>query len=932
MKKILFLMAAVLIAGLAIAQSIQGNGAKRVLKSQQITAQLSHSVKSAKSKLPKKAASSPQKIEGDFTIIEDMPEGDRRVYVRSGKCYVYDENYEPVVEEQSGAVTVVFAADNEVYIKDPIANFRMNTWVRGTVSTDGKTITLPMFQGLSYQEEYDEYIILALGKLEDGSIVADPDVEEITFTVDGETLTLNGTSEQTPLGAFWSSDDMWAGMGEWDTKYQMHNEDYTLITPPENLTTTDMPLAGKNIISEDEVASTVKVGTSGSEVYIQGLAPLIPEAWVKGILADGEVTFDKQFVGYLDGEPCFMTGYDDENDMLTPLVMSYDAELNAYDAVGLMILNPNTLNLVYEEVQACYLGLHIGARPDVITPPDGMETTAMRFSGLNYDDEDVKGTANVGFDGNDVYIQGLLKQVSEGWIKGSFNEDKTQVTFPCGQYVGLSDEENTAVYILGTGSGDTGIGDVVFNYDETNNTFELQSMLFISERKDQIYFYDAFKPGFVIGKPSEISWIAGEQDYGDGQEIASIQFDEFTSGTLAKNNGAASPAYNQSDKTVFLNADNTLSISSSKKMAKIVLTMDGTKQQMLLTADNGTYTLQGIHKNLGTWEGESNNVVFTVPNNAQARVKAVNIFYFDYSTHLVEVPEDLETCAYSFAGFNLEENEETVKEVNIGFYGENEVYIQGLSEYVEDAWVKGELKDGVLTIPDWFLGYYDSFYGFLEIVFTPAKFTFDKENDIFTSDGFTSYSEKMSSVMDEYENVVLTKIIEKPTMPKQPVITEYKEADYGNSILMEIPAKDTDDKPILSSKLCYQIFVDINKEVSELVFTTEEYEYLTEDMTVIPYNFTDYYDFKKHGQEVFLNQSEQESWNKIGVKSIYTGGGETNETEISWYVLRDYDSDGISNITVDNSEQPIFNLQGIRVSKMQQNGLYIKGGKKFIRK
>ena len=32
MKKILFLMAAVLIAGLAIAQSIQGNGAKRVLK------------------------------------------------------------------------------------------------------------------------------------------------------------------------------------------------------------------------------------------------------------------------------------------------------------------------------------------------------------------------------------------------------------------------------------------------------------------------------------------------------------------------------------------------------------------------------------------------------------------------------------------------------------------------------------------------------------------------------------------------------------------------------------------------------------------------------------------------------------------------------------------------------------------------------------
>ncbi|MBR6455435.1 MAG: hypothetical protein IKS72_00675, partial [Prevotella sp.] len=75
----------------------------------------------------------------------------------------------------------------------------------------------------------------------------------------------------------------------------------------------------------------------------------------------------------------------------------------------------------------------------------------------------------------------------------------------------------------------------------------------------------------------------------------------------------------------------------------------------------------------------------------------------------------------------------------------------------------------------------------------------------------------------------------------------------------------------------------------------------------------------------------QETWNRIGVKCIYTAGGETKETEISWFEIKEYDPNGIINITGDTTEQPIYNLQGMRVSKMQQRGLYIQGGKKFIK-
>lgn len=587
---------------------------------------------------------------------------------------------------------------------------------------------------------------------------------------------------------------------------QKADGDYTPVTPPSDLKTTEMPLEGLDLIDEETLDLTVNVGTSGSDVYVQGLVPLIPEAWVKGTMEDGIVTFQPQFVGDIDGiDPCFLMSCDDEDNLL-PFVMFYDAELNAYDAEGLMLLYPNTEELDYDFVQGLYLGIHIGDRPDVVTPPEELETTKMRFSGLNYDDEKVSGKVYVGFDGKDVYIQNLVSQVSDAWIKGTLNDARTQVTFPCGQYVGVSEYEATPVYIVGSEDGEE-LSDITFNYDASNNSFESLSYLIINAKKDDFYFYDYFQPGLVIEEPT------------------------------------------------------------------------------------------------------------------------------GYSATLVEVPEDLKTEVYLFVGTDIYEEEEVIKEVNVGFYGENEVYIQGLSDYVEDAWVKGELNDGVLTIPGWLLGEYDSMYGLLDIVLNPATFTYDKDNNTFTTDGFTSFSEEMNSNMDEYANVVLTKIVEKPAMPKQPEILEYIEAEYGNSVKMEIVAKDTDDQPLVSSKLGYQLFIDIEKEVSALTFTPDLYDFLDEEMTVVPYNFADSYDFYKNGngRQVYLNQPDQETWNRIGVKCIYTAGGETKETEISWFEIKEYDPNGISNITSDATEQPIYNLQGMRVSKMQKHGLYIQGGKKFIK-
>ena len=61
-------------------------------------------------------------------------------------------------------------------------------------------------------------------------------------------------------------------------------------------------------------------------------------------------------------------------------------------------------------------------------------------------------------------------------------------------------------------------------------------------------------------------------------------------------------------------------------------------------------------------------------------------------------------------------------------------------------------------------------------------------------------------------------------------------------------------------------------------------------MTAIPYGYTDNFDF--FITKVYLNTLYSEDWNKVGIQSIYTGGGEEHRSEISWFTLKDYGGGG----------------------------------------
>ena len=278
---------------------------------------------------------------------------------------------------------------------------------------------------------------------------------------------------------------------------------------------------------------------------------------------------------------------------------------------------------------------------------------------------------------------------------------------------------------------------------------------------------------------------------------------------------------------------------------------------------------------------------------------------------IVTPPADAEQMLYNFQGHDTYINQDKTFEVFV-VIDNNDVYIKGLSEYLTDGWVKGTIADGVATFPAAFMGVFEFWGDAYDLNFDGAVFTVNDDASVLTApDGYTTSVE--GEILDEFINVTLTKAVAEIATPATPTITEFTEDDYGHYVKMTIPAKDVDGNDIFAALLSYQLLVDRNGEQSVYEFTTDNYEFIEENMTVVPYNFTDYYDIDVAGKQVYI-YGDIDEWSAIGVKSIYTVGDksrETRESEIFWYQLTPTAINGISANNV--VETNYYDLQGRKV-------------------
>ena len=306
----------------------------------------------------------------------------------------------------------------------------------------------------------------------------------------------------------------------------------------------------------------------------------------------------------------------------------------------------------------------------------------------------------------------------------------------------------------------------------------------------------------------------------------------------------------------------------------------------------------------------SSSIVFNY-DATEGTLKAVTTFIFENSTdddvapytywseptfskaepaapEVVVAPEGLVTEDYVIKARNYKNDADVSVPLSIGFDG-NDVYVQGLCSYIPEAWVKGTLSGTTVTFAyGQFFGTYASTYDMYlnTLVGEDVVFTYDATAGTFTAQNEYFLVDNDQYYFDSYRGAVINKVVEIAATPANPAITALKDGNYGWYITFNIPLQDTEGNALVASKLSYEIFTDVMEDVNPLTFTPATHSKLTENLTVIPYGFTENYDF--YADQIYLNDLYSATWNKIGIKSIYTGGGETHETAIQWYTIKPY--------------------------------------------
>ena len=225
-----------------------------------------------------------------------------------------------------------------------------------------------------------------------------------------------------------------------------------VVTPPEGLETKGYRMNAYIFdgSSWEVVDRTLRIGIDGFDVYLQGMSVYLPEAWIKGTLSEDytTVTFPMQYYGDLYGNDLYFYP-------VTPVNGEYkliDAVFNFDERADVFILSQEQVCYILENAHPDQLGWYyqydseMSFTPDdnTVVVPEGLETQPYMLTGVYmgyYEDIDtwfegdpLMGSAKVGFDGDDIYVQGLCSYMPKAWVKGHLEGDT--YVFDNGQYFG----------------------------------------------------------------------------------------------------------------------------------------------------------------------------------------------------------------------------------------------------------------------------------------------------------------------------------------------------------------------------------------------------------------------------------------------------------------------------------------------------------------
>ena len=317
----------------------------------------------------------------------------------------------------------------------------------------------------------------------------------------------------------------------------------------------------------------------------------------------------------------------------------------------------------------------------------------------------------------------------------------------------------------------------------------------------------------------------------------------------------------------------------------------------------------------------------------------MNCTFYPFDEVLQAAPEGAEFSDYVFTHYPYDSH--ISYEIVQGAVVDNTFYAK-IAKIIPDAVIKATIEgDKALVETNQFLGVDDTYSTLVYL----KPCTIEKEVDEWGWSTIYTY-EVDEMIMDydaelcKFSNVNLGFIInagkaevsshevylrptlylfsEQPATPASPEFnsflpyaeTQYYDHGYAG---FNIYTTDVDGNYILPSKLFYTCYLDR----TPLVFLAEDYAEQDEDMTIIPYDFSNY-DIVGGGTSTRYIYFYTGDFEYFGVQTIYRGGGEERLSPIIYYPDGGPDS-GVSELPSSNAtviETTYYDLQG-----HQRNGL-----------
>ena len=708
------------------------------------------------------------------------------------------------------------------------------------------------------------------------------------------------------------------------------------ITLPDGLTVTEHTFAGELYDSDgnEPFERTVGLAFDGDDMYIRGLGETNENVWVKGTKnAEGAYVFPKgQSMGnYESNYSLFLVGIDDEG--ATDVVVTEDG--TKYTFEGNFLENASYTDRSY------YLNRFVSGAviykaeagqevPEVVEIPEGLETEKWIFKAYDYFEEaEIARPVSVGINDDEIYVQGLSATLPDAWVKGLIDEEdgvKT-VSFASGQYLG--DDDGDDLWFIGFNIKKYKVVSYVMEYDEENFTLtnlsedvQIGVNAYKAKVDRSVYeFYNTATIKKIVERAAtpvtpSVSYL-NYSVYGPIAEFNIPTMDTEGEG-LVDSLLSYKLFYDEGDgeaKEITFTTDLYTKLTEDMTVIPYGFLDDVDDEGNPDFYDFGAnfvYLNMLIDESAQTWARIGIQSIYR--GGGETNASEIG-WYTPTWPQTIELPEGAEVTTYAFTGTTSERDGDVPfsKSVNIAMV-DNDLYIQGVGTEDEEAWIKGTKKEGETTYTfskgqdmgvyynpttgrpshRLFLLGYNDVLGVMD-----AKLSFDEETGIFTTT--TDFVENADYTDNKY---YLTSInsgaqikpveMDRVATPETPSIDHINYTVYGPKAEYTIPMVDVEGLPISGTLLSYKLYYDEGDgEAKEVTFTTDLYEKLTEDMTVIPYGFLDdvddegnpdFYDF---GEDfVYMNmliEKDARTWARIGIQAIYAGGGETNASEIGWY-------------------------------------------------